>query len=727
MSAPSRFEAVFAAGQRHHLPNGQRLSSGSLEDFASATFTLALMKKMLPKAIYSNLSEAIQGFTKIKLEYAEPIAAAIKEWAISCGATHYTHWFQPLTGMAAEKHDSFLDWNKQGELIESFSGKQLLQGEPDASSFPSGGLRSTYEARGYTCWDPTSPIFIWKGGDGVTLCIPSLFFSWTGDVLDCKIPLLRSVHRLSEACLRLLRLSNIEANYVNTTIGLEQEYFVIDRALRTLRPDLILSGRTVYGAASPKGQELQDHYFGTVKDRILAYMRDFEIAAIKLGIPIKTRHNEVAPAQHEIAPVFEIASRAIDHNLLLMETMRQVAMKHNLACLLHEKPFAGLNGSGKHCNWALATDNGLNLLNPKETSESNFSFLVLLTAILAGVHRHSALLRAAIGSFSNDYRLGGHEAPPAVISVYLGGALEEFLDTVEREGSYRENLALPGVDLGLIAVPLVAKDNTDRNRTSPFAFTGNKFEFRAVGSSSNPSFAITCLNVAVAEALTQILDEIEQKVKEGEALSSAVVIVVRPWLSKTRSIRFSGNNYGDEWMAEARLRNLPNLIKSVDAFAFLTSPSAAEVFSGILTENELASRQEIAYENYIHSAAIEVRLMMELFQTEILPAAMEQQKKMADSIRSVAKCCEGVVQERQSNKLVELSSAIEEAIAAVDRLSDAYRVAEGEPSLCSKAKRYAGDVLEEAHKARAAVDRLEGYVEDRLWPLPKYRELLFIV
>lgn len=535
-----RFKAIESIVTRKTSINeSTKISPSDL--FGSHVFTRKIMQQMLPREIYKNIINAMEGSEKIRPEYADTIAVAMKEWATALGATHYSHWFQPLTGASAEKHDSFIDWKTSDEVIEKFSGKQLLQGEPDASSFPSGGLRSTYEARGYTGWDPTSSVFVWQGGDGLTLCIPSIFFSWTGDVLDTKIPLLRSDKKINDALLRVLKLTGIPAQFVFSTLGCEQEYFVIDRGLRNLRPDIVLTGRTVFGAASPKGQELQDHYFGSVKDRILSYMQDFETAALRLGIPVKTRHNEVAPAQHEVAPVFEKSSAAVDHNILLMELMRQIAAKHQLSCLIHEKPFQGLNGSGKHCNWSLSTDTGINLLDPTETPGQSLHFLILLTAILNAVHKHSALLRASIGSAANDFRLGGHEAPPAIISVYLGGEIEKILQNIEQKGSHSDVTAKNLYDLGLMVIPDLTKDNTDRNRTSPFAFTGNKFEFRAVGSSANTAFPMTVLNAVVAESVNLMMDEIEAKLDLKKSkpslqkLGEAVIPVIRKYLKSSRS------------------------------------------------------------------------------------------------------------------------------------------------------------------------------------------------
>lgn len=695
------------------------------ETFGAYVFNRFVMQKMLPKDIYRNILQAQQGLEKIKPEYAEPIAVAMKEWAVSHGATHYTHWFQPLTGASAEKHDAFLDWSSPDELIEKFNGKQLVQGEPDASSFPSGGLRSTYEARGYTGWDPTSPAFVWKAGNSVTLCIPSIFFSWTGDVLDSKIPFLRSERKICQSAMRLLRLTGISANNVFSTLGCEQEYFVIDRALRNLRPDLLLVGRTVCGAPSPKGQELQDHYFGSVKDRILAYMCDFESAALQLGIPVKTRHNEVAPAQHEAAPVFEKSSSAIDHNILLMELMRQIAAKHQLACLLNEKPFNGLNGSGKHCNWSLSTDTGINLLDPSDNPENRLHFLILITAIVNAVHQHSALLRASIGSASNDFRLGGHEAPPAILSVYLGKELETVLENIEEKGSYSREGNPDKYDLGIPILPDMNKDNTDRNRTSPFAFTGNKFEFRAVGSSASPAFPVTVLNAIVAESLDQILDEIEVKIGAGAAptakvLMDASIPVIRKYLKQSKNIRFHGDNYSEEWQQEAKRRGLPNIKKSVYAFEALKEKSTINVFQGILTELELRSRYEILSEAYGHTVLIEAKLLLEMFNTQILPAAIRTQKELCDNIKQTGELLGLEKTSSQLEKLAEINDNIELGI-------ECAQVLEKEISKSKTAYDFCDHILPKCLALRNQMDSLEGKTNDQYWPFPKYRELLFMV
>lgn len=702
------------------------------ERFGTRIFNRAIMQKMLPHEVYQNVVLAMEGREKIRPDYSDTIAVAIKEWAISHGATHYSHWFQPLTGASAEKHDSFIDWHTADGIIEKFSGKQLLQGEPDASSFPSGGLRNTYEARGYTGWDPTSPIFLWKAGDGVTLCIPTIFFSWTGEVLDNKLPLLRSERKINQAVMRLLKLTQVEAAYVYSTLGFEQEYFVIDRALRDLRPDLVLLGKTVFGASPPKGQELQDHYFGSVKDRILAFMQDFEDSAIELGIPVKTRHNEVAPAQYEVAPVYEKASTAVDHNILLMEIMRQTAHKHGLSCLLHEKPFAGLNGSGKHCNWSLATDTGINLLDP-HALEHSWHFLILLTAILYAVHRHSALLRASVGSASNDYRLGGHEAPPAVLSIYLGQELENLFNAIEMTGNHVNQAIKSKYELGLLVSPDLTKDNTDRNRTSPFAYTGSKFEFRAVGSSSNPAFAVTILNLIVAESLNLILDEIEHQLNSSnpsvEELQKIVIPILQKYVKLSKPIRFMGDNYSGSWLEEAQRRGLPNLKSSYQAFGSLVQEQTIHLFKDVLTEAELKSRCEIAFDTYVHYLNIETNLMMTLFKTQILPAALEYQKQLMTNLTRLKELVytESTIHETEQYALLQrLHGAIENGMRLLNELEK-----ERYEAIClsgpQRAERFGNQVIKKMVQLREIGDSLETLVDDRLWPLPKYRELLFLV
>jgi len=699
----SRASAALAASTRYHL-SAAHTDQALSEQFGCYVFNRAVMRKMLPTRVYQNLCDAIDGKGRIDPANADRIADAIREWAMGLGATHYTHWFQPLTGMTAEKHDAFMDLSGGGEVMERFSGKSLLQGEPDASSFPSGGLRSTYEARGYTGWDPSSPPFLWRGGDGMTLCIPSVFFSYTGEILDTKIPLLRSEHWLGEVVLRLLKLAGVKASKVYCTLGWEQEYFVVDRALRNLRPDLVMLGRTVYGRSSAKGQQFEDHYLGAVQDRILAYMRDSEIRAVQLGIPIKTRHNEVAPGQHESAPAFQRAALSVDHNILFMELMRQVAVQHDLACLLDEKPFAGVNGSGKHLNWSLATDTGVNLLDPTDSPENRLPFLVLLAAILQGVHRHSDLLRASIASPSNDFRLGANEAPPAIISVYLGEALESLFDQIEKNGIAQSGGKSSDYDLGVPVIPDLPRENTDRNRTSPFAFTGNKFEYRACGSHASCAWPTTVLNCAVAESLSEMLDEIGKK---GGDFTESAIDVVRTSLAKSRAVRFSGNNYSSEWAEEAKRRGLPNVKESFDAYAALKEEKARQLFEGILTAPELESRYEILADDYRKVVEVEGRLMVDLFHSHVLPAAVKTQGQLTSDLPT------------QKSHGQRVGEAIERALKGANQVEELLEE-EGEGDFASKRLRPAYVEL------REAVDELEKLCDDALWPLPKYWELLFL-
>jgi glutamine synthetase len=712
----SRRRAVEVASHRQPVRGvDNRMQS---DRFGKKLFHRRLMEKMLPRHVFENVRAAHEGQGRIDLAHAEVIAVAMKEWAVSHGVSHYCHWFSPLTGLPAEKHDAFIHLRDQDQVIEKFGGQQLIQGEPDASSFPSGGLRTTFEARGYTGWDPTSYPFIWDGGDGVTLCIPSVFYSWTGDVLDSKIPLLRSDAVLNRAALRLLRITGTPGTQVYSTLGWEQEYFIIDRALCALRPDLLMLGKTVCGASAPKGQELEDHYFRSVRDRVLSFMQEFEAQALELGIAVKTRHNEVAPAQHEVAAHFGRASRAVDQNQMTMTLMQRVAERHQLSCLFHEKPFQGLNGSGKHGNWSLATDTGLNLLDPGETPETRLCFLMLLGAILDGVHRHADLLRASIGSASNDERLGGHEAPPAIISVYLGEALEQLLDSVERqEAPVVRSQAMQ--DLNVRAIPEFPKDNTDRNRTSPFAFTGNKFEFRAVGASAHCGLPTTILNLIVAESLDQMCDRIEARAATD--VSDAALTVLRETLQQSRPIRFTGDNYSAEWRKEAQRRGLPILMTSVEAFAAFKTPKAKQLFREVLTPQELESRTEILLHQYAKTRLIEANLLIELAQTQLLPAAMTTQSHWMQALRQAEEL--GLPTTEQRVHLERLAQAVETGYHALSQLEEARAACphEEQGHYCCET------LLPRIKQLRVAVDRLEGLTADANWPLPKYRELLFVV
>lgn len=688
------------------------------EDFGSLTFHAAIYEKILPKPISENLNAAKQGRAKLKPSYAQNIAQAMQQWAMGLGATHFCHWFQPMTGLAAEKQDAFLEWGIQGEVIEKLTGKHLMRGEPDASSFPSGGLRSTSEARGYTTWDPTSLPFLWETGSTRVLCLPAIFFSWTGKALDMKIPLLRSEAKISHAGIRLLSFFNIEASSIHTTLGCEQEYFLIDRGFFLNRPDLIMAGRTLWGASPSKGQELEDHYFGTLKHRVAAFMTDVEHRAWALGIPLKTRHNEVAPNQFETAPLFEKISIAIDHNILLMELMRQVAEHHHLACLMHEKPFARINGSGKHCNWSLATDTGYNLLDPYAAVDNQMPFLVTLTAVLHAVYHHSALIRASIAVPGNDHRLGGHEAPPPIISVYLGHALEKMLMALERD-KIHQSTGEVGLDLGIPPIPELNLDATDRNRTSPFPFTGTKFEFRAVGASQNPALPITVLNAIVADSLNQIIDRIE---KEKKSPLQAALNVIQKVIHESKAICFSGDNYSTAWHKEAKKRKLPIIEKSVYALNAFLMPETCRAFEGILTKEELTSRVDIMKERYCKTMQIEMRILIEGFRTQILPAALAWQTALAESIAQIGK----KKAPRQSRLLNQVTHHIELCIAQAEALE------KNTPQAFSKdvdrqARFFCDRIAPLCESLRQHIDQLELLVDDRLWPSPKYSEMLHIL
>ncbi len=689
--------------------------------FGQETFHRGVMEKMLPKNVWANLKEVMEGKGKLNPSHAQTIGETMKEWAMKNGATHFCHWFLPQTGLAAEKHDAFIDWSRKGELIDKFGGSQLMRGEPDASSFPSGGLRSTSEARGYTVWDPTSLPFLWETGESKVLCLPSIFFSWTGKALDMKIPLMRSDAKLNQAAMRLLNLLEIEANSVYSTLGSEQEYFLIDKAFFFLRPDLLLAERTLCGASPAKGQELEDHYFGTIKERFSAYMADVERKAFALGVPLKTRHAEVAPAQFEFAPLFEKSSVAVDHNILLMELMRQVATSRNLACLLHEKPFARINGSGKHCNWSLATDTGLNLLDPQQPQ---LLFLTVLTAVIHAVYEHSTLLRASVATPGNDHRLGGHEAPPAIISVYLGEALERWLTNIELDRAHQSKSG-HALDLGIPPIPDVPLDQTDRNRTSPFAFTGNKFEFRAVGSSQNCALPVAVLNVIVASSFNQMVDEIEKEVMKKKPLKDVALAVVRKFLKASKTVRFSGDGYSAAWQREAKKRKLPIIEKSLHAFEEFLSPKSIKAFEGVLSKLELESRVEIMKERYCKHLNIEFRLLHEMFQTQILPAALEFQKDVAESIKVVSEIGHSL-SASQTGLVKKISHNISLALDQVNMMEKERQKA-SLLSLEKKAEAFCTLVSAKAEAARKTIDELEEVVDDRLWPLPKYREMLNVL
>ncbi len=701
-------------------PNGVALGAPDLTSpdnqvFGANVFSPAVQRQRLPRAVYRQLQLTLERGEALDSSLADAVALAMKEWALEKGATHYAHWFQPLTGATAEKHDSFYGPVGDGTAIAEFSGKELIQGEPDASSFPTGGIRATFEARGYTAWDPTSPAFILENPNGALLCIPTAFASWTGEALDHKIPLLRSMEALSKTAIRALRLLGDDtAQRVFTTVGPEQEYFLIDEQYYFERPDLVTTGRTLFGAKPPKGHELDDHYFGSIPERILACMLETERELQKLGVPVKTRHNEVAPAQYEIAPVFENSNVGADHQLITMQVMQNVARRYGLACLLHEKPFAGVNGSGKHNNWSMGTDSGVNLLDPGATPHDNLQFLFFCTAVIEAVDKHQALLRASVAGPGQDHRLGANEAPPAIISIFLGKELSDVYEAIEH-GKAGE--AKPGSLLGLgsSVLPPLPMHGGDRNRTSPFAFTGNKFEFRAVGSSATVALSNTVLNTIVAEAIDTLAGELESSLKGGASLEDAL----RPLLQKTwaahKRIVFDGDNYSEEWHAEAEGRGLLNLRTTPDALPYLTRPEAVEVFSKyeVLDERELEARCEVFTEQYAVKLNIEAETAASIARTMLLPAALRHMAMLREA---------GVPQ-----LVSETEALVGEFVSAIKALETA-NLADNQPDEepATWAAYMRDTVIPAMNGVRAVADKLERVVADDLWPLPKYSEILFI-
>jgi glutamine synthetase len=683
------------------------------------------MKDRLPSNVYKAMRETVKLGKPLDASIADAVAEAMKTWAIEKGATHYTHWFQPLTGLTAEKHDSFLAPTGDGKAVAEFSGGELIRGEPDASSFPSGGIRATFEARGYTAWDPTSPAFILENPNGTTLCIPTAFCSWTGEALDKKTPLLRSMDALSKQALRILKLFGSKASHVFATCGPEQEYFLIDKNFYYARPDLINAGRTLFGAKPPKGQEMEDHYFGSIPERVLACMLETELELYKLGVPVKTRHNEVAPAQYEIAPIFENANVATDHNMLLMETMKRVADRYGLQLLLHEKPFAGVNGSGKHVNWSMSDDLGSNLLKPGATPHDNAQFLVFLAAVLHAVASHSELLRVSVATAANDHRLGANEAPPAIISVFLGDMLQDIVEQIEKGGA-KSTKQGGTMTIGSSVLPPLPKDAGDRNRTSPFAFTGNKFEFRAVGSSQSIGGPNVVMNTIVADSISLIADRLEAAVKAGKDLNAEIQTLLPELIKESKKVIFNGDGYSDAWHAEAAKRGLPNKKSTTDSLPDLISPKSVALFGkhGVFTERELHSRYEILLENYKKTIAIEALLTIQIAQRQILPAALRYQGEVAQSVTAL-KSTGATVPKAQTALLSELTETIDALQAGIDKLSDvSEHHAEGDSLAHAK---YAHEsVIPAMSEVRSAGDKLEGLVASDLWPLPTYQEMLFI-
>jgi glutamine synthetase len=692
--------------------------------FGANTFGLSEMQARLPKEIYRRLLRTIETGSELDSGVADAVAVAMKEWALERGALHYTHWFQPLTGLTAEKHDSFLSPAEGGKAITEFTGKELIQGEPDASSLPSGGLRTTFEARGYTAWDPTSPAFIVDGPGGATLCVPTAYSSWAGDALDTKIPLLRSIHALDVQVKRALSLFGVDAVRVRATIGAEQEFFLVDESFFYRRADLLTAGRTLFGAQPPKGQELEDHYFGAIPDRILAYMQEVEEELYRLGVPIKTRHNEVAPGQFEMAPVYEEANVAADHQQIIMSTLRRIARKYGLACLLHEKPFAGVNGSGKHLNWSMATESA-NLLEPGDTPHDNMKFLFFCTATLVAVERHQDLLRAAVAYAGNDHRLGANEAPPAIISVFLGDQLTDIFDQIAELGSAKSSKQGGILGLGVQVLPQLPKHAGDRNRTSPFAFTGNKFEFRALGASQSISFPATVVNTIVTEAVDELATKLEKALSGGAAFSDALAKVLAETVPGIRHIIFNGDGYSDNWHQEAQARGLLNLPSTLDALPHLVKEKNAQLFERyqVLSRRELESRYEIALGQYFHTINIEGETSADMAATMIFPAGL---RYLNELLEVGAKAKEAGVKvsapTRAARELGGLMDELDEALQALQAENEEL----GGEGHGSKAVHMRERVLPAMNRVRAAVDQIEKILPDNLRPYPSYREMLFI-
>lgn len=686
--------------------------------FGSAVFNDVVMQERLPKLVYAKLRKTITEGLPLDPEVAEVVACVMKDWAVEKGATHFTHWFQPLTGITAEKHDSFLTPKGDGKAIMEFSGKELIKGEPDASSFPSGGLRATFEARGYTAWDCTSPAFV----KDRTLYIPTAFCSYTGEVLDLKTPLLRSMEALSKQALRILKLfGDTTAKKVATTLGPEQEYFLVDKEYFMKRKDLIYTGRTLFGAKPPKGQELEDHYFGILKEKISDFMHDLDAELWKLGVSAKTKHNEVAPAQHELAPIFATTNIATDHNQLTMEIMKKVADRHGLTCLLHEKPFAGVNGSGKHNNWSLSTSEGKNLLDPGTTPLDNAQFLIFLVAVVKAVDDYADLLRFSVATAGNDHRLGANEAPPAIMSIFLGDELTNVIEQIET-GVVKNNGNSRTLEIGVSTLPVLPKDTTDRNRTSPFAFTGNKFEFRSVGSSQSIATPNFIVNTIVAETLSQIADRLEK----AEDFKAEVNAVVKEIIKNHKRIIFNGNNYSEEWVAEAERRGLPNLKSSVDAIPVFIAEKNVKVFEkhGVLNPTEVHSRYEICLENYIKTIRIEALTMVEMSSRQILPASLAYVRKVAETVASLnAAGADSSFVKKELVKLVSLTSELKSFIGKLSAKLEEIDQHEGDSLL--HARSYKSEVIPLMNELRSAADKLESLVDERLWPMPTYGDLLF--
>ncbi len=695
------------------------------EMFASNAFTMGTMKERLPKNVFKEVKRVIDQGGELSVAAADVVAKEMKDWAVEKGATHFTHWFQPLTGITAEKHDSFVSHpDESGKMLMEFSGKELIKGEPDASSFPSGGLRATFEARGYTAWDITSPAFIKQSAAGATLCIPTAFCSYKGEALDKKTPLLRSMEALSFQALRIVKLfGNYEATKIIASVGAEQEYFLIDQKKALLREDILFTGRTLFGAQPPKGQEMDDHYFGVIKERIGSYMKDLNQELWKLGVTARTQHNEVAPAQHELAPIYESANIAVDHNQLVMETMKRVAGHHGMRCLLHEKPFAGVNGSGKHNNWSITTNNGVNLLEPGETPNENIQFLLVLACIMKAVDTHADLLRQSASNVGNDHRLGANEAPPAIISIFLGEQLEDVVKQLVETGIAATCKEGGILETGVSTLPDFRKDATDRNRTSPFAFTGNKFEFRMVGSEDSIASPNTTLNAIVAEAFCEAANVLEK----ADDFDMAVHDLIKEYMTKHKRIIFNGNGYSEDWVVEANRRGLPNIASMVEAVETLTTEKAVQLFErfAIFTKAELESREEILYETYAKTINIEALTMIDMASKQIIPAVVAYSKSIADTVNSVKAA--GVDASVQVELLKEVTSYLKDTTVALAKLSEVTNIGKDMEN-CREQAYYFKDVVKEAMGAlREPVDKLEMIVDKATWPIPTYADLLFEV
>ncbi len=693
------------------------------EIFAKNVFTVAKMQERLTRNAYKEVVKVMNEGGELSMNTANMVAKAMKDWAVENGATHYTHWFQPLTGITAEKHDAFVSHpDESGKMLTEFSGKELIKGEPDASSFPSGGLRATFEARGYTAWDITSPAFLKESGCGMTLCIPTAFCSYTGEALDKKTPLLRSMEALSEQALRIVRLfGNTEATKVTASVGPEQEYFLVDKDLYMKRTDLMFAGRTLFGAPAPKGQEMEDHYFGVIRERVGAYMKDLNEELWKLGVTAKTQHNEVAPAQHELAPIYETANIAVDHNQLVMEAMKRVAIRHGMRCLLHEKPYAGVNGSGKHDNWSITTDNGVNLLDPGDTPNENIQFLLVLACIMKAVDTHADLLRQSASDVGNDHRLGANEAPPAIISIFLGEQLEDVVTQLIETGEATSVKEGGKLLTGVKTLPDFQKDATDRNRTSPFAFTGNKFEFRMVGSADSIASPNTTLNAIVAEAFCEAADRLEQ----SDNLELAIHDLIKEYVTEHQRIIFNGDGYAPEWVEEAERRGLPNIKSMIEAASTLTTDKAVKLFEkfGIFTKVELESREEIIYETYAKTINIEALAMIDMAGKQIIPAVMKYSKALADTVNAVKAA--GADASAQTGILKEVSEKLTAMQTALVKLEQAEKEASAIEDAKKQAFFYKDTVREIMDELRAPADRLEMIVDKDMWPIPTYGELMF--